>query len=147
MRMNRNRFAKQIAAAAGFFLLGTAPGLARAQSSPPSPPPTSHKAAPVVRPKKPANPMDDFAGVEYSDEQKAKIAEIHKNTKMQKDNVVNDQKLTVEQRDAMIEGYDRIERGQIYKALTTEQQKKVRENIRARHLADQQEKKKASPPK
>jgi len=47
----------------------------------------------------------------------------------------------------MLEGYERMERGQVFKLLTTEQRKEVRERIRARHAAEQVEQKKQSPPK
>jgi Spy/CpxP family protein refolding chaperone len=46
----------------------------------------------------------------------------------------------------MLEGYVRMERGQVFNLLTPEQQKEVRERIRARRVAEQ-ESKKQSPPK
>ncbi len=61
--------------------------------------------------------------------------------------MVKDEKLTADQRDAMLEGYERMERGQVFNLLTTEQRKEVRERIRARHAAEQVEQKKQSPPK
>jgi len=67
--------------------------------------------------------------------------------KTRRDAVVKDEKLTADQRDAMLEGYERMERGQVFKLLTTEQRKEVRERIRARHAAEQVEQKKQSPPK
>src|SRR2546423_11065445 len=77
MRMNKNRFSKPVAVAAGFFFLCAAPGLTRAQTSPPTPAPIPRKTLPAVRPKKDTRTTDDFAGLQYTDEQKARIDQIH----------------------------------------------------------------------
>jgi len=96
----------------------------------------------MVRPKKAAGPTDDFAGLTYTAEQKAKVDQIHKDIKMRIDSVIKDENLTPEQRDAMLTGYQRMERGQIFAVLTPEQQKEVRKRARARHAAEQEAKKK-----
>jgi hypothetical protein len=145
--MNKNRFAKRLAVAGGFLFLCGAPGLTRAQSSPPSPAPTPYKPLPAARPKKVTPLTDDFAGLQYTDDQKARIDQIHQDMRTRMDAVVKDEKLTVEQRDAMLAGYRRMERSQVFKVLTTQQQKEVLKRIRARHVAEQEEQKKQSPPK
>src|SRR5437016_10999362 len=81
MRMNKNRFAKPVAVAVGFLFLFAVPGLTRAQSSPPTPAPTPRKTLPAARPKKDTHPADDFAGLQYTDEQKARIDQIHQDMK------------------------------------------------------------------
>jgi Spy/CpxP family protein refolding chaperone len=64
------------------------------------------------------------------------------------DNVVKDEKLIPEQKGAMLDGYRRMEYRQVFGVLTPEQQKEVREKVRARRAAEQEEKKKQqSPPK
>jgi Spy/CpxP family protein refolding chaperone len=146
MRMTRKRFARGVAVAAGFIFLCTAPESARGQSNTPSPESTPPKPAPVARTQRVPSKGDDFAGLKYTDEQKEKIQEIHQNFKSRMDVVVKDKKLTADQRGAMLEGYVRMERGQVYNVLTPEQQKEVRERIRARRVAEQ-EAKKPSPPK
>jgi hypothetical protein len=83
----------------------------------------------------------------YTDEQKARIDQIHQDIKSRKDAVVKDEKLTPEQRDAMLSGFGRMERTQVFKVLTTDQQKEVIKRIRQRHVAEQEEKKRLSPPK
>lgn len=156
--MNRNRSAERMAVAAGLFFLCAAPGLSQAQSSPPSqsnappspssapsPAPTKPKPFPMARPKKVARPTDDFAGLTYTDEQKAKIAQIQKDTKAHIDLVAKDEKLDADQKGAMIEGYERMERGQVFKVLTPEQQTEVRKKAHARHAVEQQEQKKKQP--
>ena len=75
--MNKNRFSKPVAVAAGFFFLCAAPGLTRAQTSPPTPAPIPRKTLPAVRPKKDTRTTDDFAGLQYTDEQKARIDQIY----------------------------------------------------------------------
>jgi Spy/CpxP family protein refolding chaperone len=155
IRMNKNRFAKRLAVAAGFFFLcAAATGLARAQDSPPSPssPPTPtspvltpRKPLPMARSKKAPSAADDFAGLQFTNEQKAKIDQIHQDMKLRTDAVAKDGKLTPEQRDAMLAGYERMERGQVFKVLTTEQQKEVLKKVHARHVAEQDAQKKKQP--
>ena len=145
--MSKNRFAKGVAVAAGLLFLCVAPGLTRPQSSPPSPAPTPHKAPPVARPKKDTPPPDYFAGLQYTDEQKARIDQIHQDMKSRMDAAATNEKLTAEQKSAMFGGYQRMERSQVFKVLTTQQRKEVLRRIRARHLVEQEQQKKVSPPK
>ncbi len=145
--MNKNRFARRMVVAAGFLFLGAASGLTRAQSSPPSPAPTPPKTLHAAPPKKDTRPTDDFAGLQYTDEQKARIDQIHEDMKSRMDTTAKDEKLSTEQRDAMLAGYQRMERGQIFKVLTTQQRKEVLRRIRARHLVEQEQQKRVSPPK
>jgi hypothetical protein len=70
------------------------------------------------QPKGDSQPTDDSAGLKFTVDQKAKIDQIHQDMKSRKDAVVKDEKLTVEQRDAMLEGYRRMERDQVFKLLT-----------------------------
>jgi len=143
--MKKNRHTKRVAT--GLLFLCVMPGLTRAQSSTPGPMPAPPKAARVSRPKRVPSKADDFAGLNLTDDQKAQIDQIHQGMKTRRDAVVKDEKLTADQRDAMLEGYERMERGQVFKLLTTEQRKEVRERIRARHAAEQVEQKKQPPPK
>jgi Spy/CpxP family protein refolding chaperone len=154
--MKQNRLAKRTALAAGLFFLCTVPGYTRAQSSGPGPVQTPKSsgpgpvqtpkvAPPVPRPKK--DPTDYFAGLKFTDEQKAKIEVIHQDMKSRRDVVAKDQKLSREQREAMLDGYRRMENGQVFRLLTPEQQKEVRERIRAQRVAEQQQRTKQVPPK
>jgi hypothetical protein len=145
--MSKKRFAKRMAVAVGFFFLCTAPGLTRAQSSPPSPAPIPHKAPPAARPKKDTPPPDYFAGLQYTDEQKAQIDQIHQDVKARMDATAKDEKLTAEQKDAMLKGYQRMERSSVYRVLTSTQRKEVLRRIRARKAAEQAEQNKQFPPK
>ena len=142
--MSKNRFAEQVAVAAGFFFLFAAPGLTRAQSSPPGPGRNRRVAPPAARPKSDTGPVDDFAGLMYTDDQKTKIDQIHQNMKARIDVVAKDEKLNADQKAAMIEGLHRMERGEVFKALTPEQQATVRKTILARRAAEQAEKQKQS---
>ena len=92
-----------------------------------------------------ARPTDYFNGLKFTPDQKARIDEIHQNMKSRMDTVANAQQLSAEQKDAMLAGFGRMEQGQIFKLLTPEQQKEVRERIRVRRAAEQ-EAKKQSPP-
>ena len=146
MPLDKNRIAKRVAVAAGFFLLCAVPALTGVQSSPSGTVQTPHMASPAALPKKSARPTDDFAGLNFTDDQKAKIEQIHKNTKARLDAVAKDEKLTPDQKEAMLEGFRRMERGEIFKILTPEQQKEVRERVKARRAAEQEGKKRLPPP-
>jgi len=135
--MNKNRFRKPLAVATGFIFLCAAPGLTRAQSGPRGPAQTANVASSGPQPKKNSLPPDDFAGLTYSDAQKAEIDKIHQVTKAGKDAVVKDERLNADQKDAMLQGYSRIEYGQVYKVLTQEQQIQVRQRVQARREAEQ----------
>jgi Spy/CpxP family protein refolding chaperone len=146
--MNRNRFARRLAIATGCFFLCAAPGPARGQGNTPRSVPSPPKSAPVARSQRTPSTEDDFAGLEYTDEQKARINQIHQDMKSRMDVVVKDEKLNADQRNAMLQGYGRMERAQVFKVLTPEQQKEVLKKIRARRVEQQQEKKQQhSPPR
>ena len=144
--LNMNQFANRVPFVAGLILLCAAEGLTGVQSSQPRPVEHPPKPTRTVRPK-PATPDDDFAGLKYTDEQQAKIDKIHQNTKAALDAVEKDEKLRPEQKSAMLEGYRRIERAEIYDVLTPEQRIEVRKKVRARRASDQGEQKKQYPPK
>ena len=69
--------------------------------------------------------------MKFTDEQKAKIDEIHRHIATRKDVVVKSEKLDADQKEAMIAGLGRMERGEIAKLLTPEQQKEVLKRVRA----------------
>jgi Spy/CpxP family protein refolding chaperone len=143
--MNGKRFAEQVAFAAGIVFLLAAPGLARSNSSPNSAAQSSKGASPATQPKGDSLHPDDFAGLNLTDEQKAEIDRIHRETESHKSVVVNDSKLTADQKDAMLFGYTRIEYGSIFSVLSPEQQKQVRQKLLARRAADQAEQRKQRP--
>jgi Spy/CpxP family protein refolding chaperone len=143
--MNRKRFAKQMAVAAGFCLLSTAPGLTRAQSSSPSPAQAQRPASPAAQPKKGAPPTDVYAGLEFTDDQKARIVQIRKDMKSRLDVLAKDEKLNGDQKQAMLEGYRRMENNAIFDVLTPEQQAEVRKRAHAQRAANQPGQKKKRP--
>ena len=137
-----NRIAKPVTIAAVFILLCAA-GLARTQSA--SGPVQTPKMASKAPQAKPDSLEDDFAGLTYTDEQKAQIEKIHETTRTHKDAVVKSEKLTPDQKDAMLIGYTRIEYGDIYRVLSPEQRREVQKKIRERRAADQAERTKKAP--
>jgi hypothetical protein len=111
------------------------PRLTRAQSAPPAPAQDPHMVSPVAQPRKGTPPPDYFAGLTFTDDQKAKIEQIRQNAKMRIDAVNKAEKLSPDQKEALVEGYRRMENGEIFKVLTHEQQTEVRERIRAHSAA------------
>jgi Spy/CpxP family protein refolding chaperone len=139
--MDKNRFAKQVAVAAGVcFLCGFAAGPTLAQNSPagqsPQTPQTPSRAS---QPKKDPRQADVFEGLEFTEEQKAKISAIQRDVKSRMDAVAKDDKLNQDQKDAMLQGYRRLENGEIFKVLTPEQQAQVRKHVQALHKAQQKQ--------
>ena len=144
--MNKWRFA---AVAAGLVFLFNLPAIIRAQSSPPPPPATEipQKTLPPPRAKKAPAPTDIFAGLQYTDDQRAKITKIHEDMKARVDAVIKDDKLNPDQKGAFLQGFERMERNKIYEVLTPEQ--KVEVGKRLRELREGQkelQKKKAQQP-
>ena len=143
--MKRMRFVKQLAAAAGLLLVSAIPDRTCGQALPPAggiPP----KTMPAARPKKAPDPMDDFAGLSFNEEQKAKIQQIRQDIKSRMDVVKKDDKLTADQKEAMLFGFQRMERSQVFEVLTPEQQSEVRKRIQARHKAEKQQSQRPQPP-
>ena len=139
--MKTKRIKKQVTVAAGFLFVWLAPGLACAQDSAPGSAPPPPLASPEARKK---GPLDDFVGLTYTDEQKAKIDQIRQTTRQHMDAVRKDEKLTPEAKQAMLEGYQRLEIGQLFEVLTPEQQTEVRKKAQARRA--EQQKKQNRPP-
>jgi len=142
-----SRFVKRLGIVAGLVFLCTAPGLSGVERSQPRAVQHPPKPSPTVRPKRDTPAVDDFAGLKFTQEQQAKIDKIHQDIKSRMDLVQKDEKLRPEQKSGMLEGYRRIERAQIFDVLTPEQRTEVRQRVRARHAAEQEENKKHSPPK
>jgi hypothetical protein len=139
--MNKNKLAKSIAVVGALVLLSVTPELGRAQSAP-------HHTVQASRPGASARAQsntdalaDVFAGLSYTDEQKAAIDKIRQETDSRKAAVLKDDKLATEQKDAMVAGYSHMEFGFMYKVLSPDQQRLVREKIRARRAAEQAQKK------
>ena len=155
--MSKSDFSKLLALAVGLLLYEfAAPGLALAQSAAPAggPPPTIAAAPPraIAAPPAPQSSQrsrqvtDIFAGLSYTDEQKAKINEIRQNTKAHMDVVIKDNKLDPDQKQAMLRGFQRLETNEIFEVLTPEQQKEVRKNLTKRRAAERDQPKPQQPP-
>lgn len=79
---------------------------------------------------------DAFVGLDLSNEQRAEVQKIRQDAEVHKAATAKNQKLTQDQKDAMIQGYTRIEYSKIFQALTPAQQNLVRERIRAWQAAE-----------
>lgn len=135
--MNKKQFAK----AAGFVFLCTLPALALAQSTSPARAHSPQPASSTARTGDLSLPGEDFAGLVLTDQQKTTIQEIHNDMKQRMETVMKDEKETPEQKEAMLEGYHRMERNEVFQALTPEQQGMVRKKMLARRKAALEEKK------
>jgi hypothetical protein len=143
--MKKKRCPKPLTVAAGFILLCAAPGLTRAQMASRGSAMAPEMASPAAQAKKDSAPPDDFAGLNYTDEQKAEIEKIRLDTRKRRGAVAKDEKLSADQKDAMLLGYTRIEYGRIYEVLSLDQKRQVRQRIRARRAADDAARSKQQP--
>lgn len=143
--MKMNRLAGMATAVAGFFILYAAPGLTRAQDPQAAAVQPPRMVSPATRPLRDPGGADDFAGLKFTDDQKARIDEIHRRMVTRKGVVIKSEKLDAEQKDAMIAGLGRMERGEIAKLLTPEQQREVLKKVRAGQAGAQEEKKQSLP--
>lgn len=85
--------------------------------------------------------------MQYTEDQKAKISKIHEDMKSRMDAVIKDDKLGPEQKGAFLEGFERMERSEVYKVLTSQQQIEVRKRMQAlRRDAQKEPEKKKLPP-
>ena len=154
--MDENRIAKRVAVAVASLFLGATPGLTReqsapssslrqsaalvrAQSSPAAATQIPPKTSPAARAKKPPVQTDIFAGLQYTDDQKAQISKILQDMKSRRDAVVKDDKLSPEQKGAFLQGFERMERSEIYNVLTPEQKTEVRKRMQALRLEAQKD--------
>lgn len=137
--MKMNRFHRVLLIAAGLTMLEVVPGFAGGDQAQNSPAPTSPS------PQKAASLEDYFAGLDYTDEQKAEIAKIKQEMEAKKALVAKDAKLDAYQKDAMIQGYTRLGYGEIFRLLTPAQQKVVHQRMAANRQATKGPKRPAVP--
>lgn len=146
--MNKRRSAKPVAVGVGLFFLFTLPALTRSQSSPPAPTQIPYRTSPPLRAKRAPTPRDLFAGLQYTEDQKAEIRKIHEDIKSRMDAVIKNDKLDPEQKGAFLQGFERMERNEVYKVLTPEQKIEARKRMQAllRQDAQKEPEKKKLPP-
>jgi Spy/CpxP family protein refolding chaperone len=149
-----NRFAVPIAFAVGFILMSSVPGQAGSETAQPRVAAVQPRVAPApnvpstgAQQKNDAAPANDFAGLDYTDEQKAEIARIHRDAESRKAVIAKADQLNADQKNAMLLGYTRMEYGEIFRVLSPAQQRHVRERILARRTADKGGPKKQPPAK
>jgi Spy/CpxP family protein refolding chaperone len=140
--MKKNQFTKTMAVAAGFVFLCVVAGMTLAQSAPPVAVQTPNAAPSGIQPRGKTLPPNDFADLSFTDDQKAELDKIHRETESRKAAVEKDQQLTPDQKNAMLLGYTRMEYGQSYKVLSPEQRRQVNRRMLARKASDQAAQKK-----
>jgi len=139
--MNRNRFGTSVTVVFGFVFMCAASALDRTPAASTNAIQTPNSARHAAQPNGDPLPADDFSGLSYTADQKAEIDRIHRETESHKAVIAKDEKLTADQKNAMLLGYTRMEYGSIYKVLSPEQQKQVRQRIHARRSANHAEQK------
>lgn len=88
---------------------------------------------------------DAFAGLTYTAQQKEAIVKIKQDMTFRKAAVLKDDKLTQDQKNAMLSGYTRMEYGLIFKQLSSAQQGQVSTRMHARRASEQSAQKTQTP--
>ena len=148
MKVNRSEV---VAAVFAGLLCVAVPSYGDNSSKKPTPPPSQAPAnspaagSPAAKaPKHQPGPLDDFVGLDYTEEQRAQIRKVHEDTLSRLDKIAKDPKLDAETKAAMLQGYVRIEYGEVYKVLNPEQQAEVRKKVAARHAEEQKQRSKSA---
>ncbi|KAA6464596.1 hypothetical protein DYQ86_01115 [Acidobacteria bacterium AB60] len=141
--MNKNRFAQSLPVAAALLLLIGATSAVRADNAQSRPMQPSIQASQGTS--KAASLEEDFAGLDLSDDQKTEIAKIRQDAETRKAAVAKSTTLNQDQKDAMIQGYTRLQYGEMFRALTPAQQKVVRKRIADQRAADAAANKRPAP--
>jgi len=134
----RKRIGNHMLVVSEFLLLLAAPGLLASQSNSLGAPEKSHSASLAAPLKTDTRSTDDFADLTFTDDQKAKIAQIHQDARLRREAIVKNEILTQGQKDVTLERLQSIETSKIFKVLTPDQQLEVRKRITARRAAEQQ---------
>jgi len=143
--MNEGRIVKSSTLAIGVALFITALIFTNTQSAQSISVPQPKTAASVDQAMSDAQSSDDFAGMTFTDEQKAEIEKINQESESYKYKTVSDSKLSEDQKNAMLLGYTRLEYSRKLKVLTPEQQRAVRQRFYARRAAEQAQHKSPAP--
>jgi len=123
--MKLNRLAGALTTVAKLFFLCAAPAIVCAQGAQSAVLQSPRMVAPTAGPMRDARSTDDFAGLKFTAEQRAQVDEIHRRMTARKEVVAKSGDLQSDQKDAMIAGLGRMERGEIVRLLTPEQKKEV----------------------
>jgi hypothetical protein len=144
--MKMSQIAKRTLFAPVLILLIAATAPAETQSNPLSQPPVPRMAPNATRPRQATRVADDdLAGLKYTDDQKSKIDQIHHDMKSKMDIVVKDEALNSDQKQAMLEGFARMERRQVLLVLTPDQLAEVRKKALARRAEEMKQRQQAPP--
>jgi len=143
--MKNNWFARSLVVSVALASLFVVPVSACAQSAPTTAVQFPNAVSSGAQDLADSSPANDFAGMKYTDEQIAEIDKIHRETESNKALVARDEKLNADQKNAMIQGYTRLEYGRTFKVLSLEQQNLVRQRIAARRAANQAAQRKPPP--
>jgi Spy/CpxP family protein refolding chaperone len=136
--MKTHRFGIFLAVILGLI---SGPASSQAASTPHTQPPAQAPgSSSAQRPNRAATPMDDFADLNLSEEQKAQMHKIHEDSLSRLNLVSSDSKLNQDQKAAMLDGYQRLEYTQMYEVLTLEQKAEVRKKIAARREQERHDK-------
>jgi hypothetical protein len=97
------------------------------------------RTTPRVLPQgKPISIDDLLTGITLSDEQKPRIEQVRKNMRARMDLVVHDKNENADQKQAMLQGLQRMELREVYLLLTPDQRIEAKNKIAAQRAAEQQ---------
>lgn len=143
--MSKNLIAKLVTAVCGVCLVFASPAYSRTQAVPSTSAQTPRRTLPPTQSNRAASPMDDFTDLQLTEDQMVKMRHIQDDFNSRLNAVANDNALNTDQKNAFLEGFQRMEYREIYtNVLIPEQQAAVRKKAATRRAAERQERPKQS---
>ncbi len=145
--MNKMKIGNASIATIAFLVVSAASPLMTSGKSP-VPDTPAHAKMPAARARVSSRVTDYLGGINLTEEQKVKIAQIYRKEKSHFEAVANDAALDADKKRAMMQGFQRLENAEVFEVLTPDQQTEVRRRFRAAKqsaVADQQKKPVAPP--
>jgi len=122
-------FVGSVLVASVFLFVLAASRLVGSQSNSPAAPATPHPPSPAASAKADTLPLD---GLQLTDDQKTKIAQIRRNAESRREAVLKNDGLTQERKEIIIQRLHRMETSEIFRALTPDQKRMMDQRQTAR---------------
>lgn len=146
--MSKNLITKLVTAVCGLCLVFASPAYSRTQTVPSTSAQTPRRTLPPTQSRRAASPMDDFTDLQLTEDQMVKMRHIQDDFNSRLNAVANDNALDTDQKNAFLEGFQRMEYREIYtNVLIPEQQAAVRKKAATRRAAGTARETEASTPK
>ena len=112
-----------------------ASSLVGSQSNSSAAPATPHPPSPAASAKGDTLPL---VGLKLTDDQKTKIAQIRQNAESRKEAIIKNDALTQDRKETILQRLHRMEKSEVFRVLTPDQQKELQKRIMDQRATAQQ---------